>query len=136
MTDAKTVQRTRPSTEAAAHKRATIRSAVKAAPAPMPQVKAAATQPVVNPKPKQKVVRDSFTIPKAEYAVLVGLKLRAANLKRPTKKSELLRAGVAALNAMTDKAFLLILNDVPSLKTGRPKIQSGTKQAKGSVSLE
>jgi hypothetical protein len=72
-------------------------------------------------KAGQKLVRDSFTIPKAEYEVLEGLKDRAANLRRPTKKSELLRAGVIALQAMTDKAFLSVLNGVPSLKTGRPK---------------
>jgi hypothetical protein len=70
--------------------------------------------------PKQKLVRDSFTIPKSEYAVLEGLKVRATNLKRPTKKSEMLRAGIAALQGMTDKAFLRALNSVPSLKTGRP----------------
>ena len=39
---------------------------------------------------------------------------------------ELLRAGVAALNGMSDKAFLSALNAVPSLKTGRP---AGTKTA-------
>ena len=72
-------------------------------------------------KIKHKLVRDSFTIPQAEYEILEGLKVRAANLKRPTKKSELLRAGVAALHAMTDKAFLSALNGVTSLKTGRPK---------------
>jgi len=53
--------------------------------------------------------------------VLEGLKVRAANLTRPVKKSELLRAGVAVLSAMTDKAFLAALNGVPSLKTGRPR---------------
>ena len=71
--------------------------------------------------PKAKLVRDSFTIPKSEYMVLDGLKVRAANLTRHVKKSELLRAGIAALNVMTDKAFLAALNGVPSLKTGRPK---------------
>jgi hypothetical protein len=70
---------------------------------------------------KPRLVRDSFTIPKSEYAVLEALKLRAANLTRPTKKSELLRAGIGALHAMTDEAFLAALNTVPSLKTGRPK---------------
>ena len=54
----------------------------------------------------------------------------AANLTRPVKKSELLRAGVAVLNAMTDKAFLAALNGVPSLKTGRPK-GSETTSASG-----
>lgn len=85
--------------------------------APTPR---AAARPVV-PKPKQKLVRDSFTIPKPEYAVLDALKLRAARLMRPTKKSEVLRAGIFALNAMDDRAFLATLGSVPSLKTGRPK---------------
>jgi hypothetical protein len=79
-------------------------------------------------KAKPKLVRDSFTIPKAEYTVLEGLKVRAAKLARPTKKSELLRAGIAALAAMKDRAFLEALNGVPSLKTGRPK-GSPTKAA-------
>ena len=81
----------------------------------------AAPAPTVVPKPKNKLVRDSFTIPKSEYVVLEALKLRAAKLERPTKKSELLRAGVAALNAMSDKAFLAAIGAIPSIKTGRPK---------------
>jgi hypothetical protein len=102
-----------------------------------PPSKAVPVPPAAQPKPKQKLVRDSFTIPKAEYAVLEGLKVRAADLKRPTKKSELLRAGVAALHAMTDKAFLSVLSGVPSLKTGRPKASpAGAKRAKGSASAE
>jgi hypothetical protein len=72
-------------------------------------------------KPKAKLVRDSFTIPKLEYLVLEALKLRAAKLGRPSKKSEMLRAGIGALDAMNDKALLAALNLVPSLKTGRPK---------------
>lgn len=73
---------------------------------------------------KPKLVRDSFTIPKSEYAVLAALKVRAANLARPVKKSELLRAGIAALQAMSNKAFLASLGAVPVLKTGRPKAAS------------
>ena len=78
-------------------------------------------QPQPEPKLKQKLVRDSFTIPKTEYALLIDLKLRAANLAQPTKKSEILRAGIALLAAMPDKALLAALARVPSLKTGRPK---------------
>jgi hypothetical protein len=70
---------------------------------------------------KPKLLRDSYTIPKAEYAVLDALKLRAATLARPSKKSEVLRAGIVVLSAMSDKAFVAALNAVPSLKTGRPK---------------
>jgi hypothetical protein len=89
--------------------------------APKPAAESASAAVSGSAKPKAKLVRDSFTIPKSEYLVLEGLKTRAANLTRPVKKSELLRAGVAVLNAMTDKAFLAALNGVPSLKTGRPK---------------
>ena len=70
---------------------------------------------------KQKLVRDSFTIPKPEYAVLQALKERATALQRPTKKSELLRAGIATLAGMSDKAFLAAISKVPSLTPGRPK---------------
>jgi len=98
-----------------AAKKVAARKTVVAKPAPAP----------VAEKPKHKLVRDSFTIPKSEYQLLEALKLRAAALKRPTKKSELLRAGIAALNAMADKALLAALNSVPSLKTGRPKADGG-----------
>jgi hypothetical protein len=74
-----------------------------------------------------KLLRDSFTIPENEYAVLAALKDRATHLRRPAKKSELLRAGIAALQAMNDKAFLAVLGGVPSLKTGRPKTRAGRK---------
>ena len=86
-----------------------------------PLAAAPAPTPAQSAKVKHKLVRDSFTIPKSEYAVLEALKQRATNLARPTKKSELLRAGIGALNAMADKAFLAALTGVPSLKTGRPK---------------
>jgi hypothetical protein len=70
---------------------------------------------------KPKLVRDGFTMPKNEYAVLDVLKLRAAKLGRPVKKSELLRAGIKALEAMSDAALTQALDNVPAIKTGRPK---------------
>ena len=69
---------------------------------------------------KPKLVRDSFTIPKVEYLVLDELKQRANKLTRPAKKSELLRAGIKALAALSDAAFLTALAQVPAIKTGRP----------------
>jgi hypothetical protein len=72
------------------------------------------------PKPKAKLVRDSFTIPKSEYVLLDEIKQRATRLARPTKKGEILRAGIAVLHAMGDEALFAALNAVPSLKTGRP----------------
>lgn len=84
---------------------------------PIPQ--AAPPEKADKPK-KHKLVRDSFTIPKNEYAVLDELKQRAAKLGQPAKKSELLRAGVKALAAMSDVAFQACLGAVPAVKTGRP----------------
>ena len=83
-----------------------------------PAVKALIEKPLK--AKKIKLVRDSFTIPKPEYLILDNLKLRATDLKHPVKKSELLRAGIKALAAMTDSNLLTALKAVPMLKTGRP----------------
>ena len=72
---------------------------------------------------KPKLVRDSFTIPKDEYAVIETLKQRAATLAQPVKKSELLRAGLKALAGLSDAALRSALQAVPSIKTGRPKAE-------------
>ena len=73
---------------------------------------------------KNKPVRDSFTMPKQEYAQIAEMKQRAAKLGRPTKKSEVLRAALALLGALSDQHLLSALLAVPSIKTGRPKAES------------
>jgi len=87
--------------------------------------KSEVAQPVAVDKPakarKHKLVRDSFTIPKDEYQVIDALKQRALGLEQHVRKSELLRAGIQALAAMGDRAFLKAIDAVPTLKTGRPK---------------
>lgn len=69
---------------------------------------------------KVKVVRDSFTIPKAEFGQITDMKKRAIALGVDIKKSELIRAGLQALFAMSDAGFKKALAAVPTLKTGRP----------------
>lgn len=69
---------------------------------------------------KPKLVRDSFTIPKNEFAAIDTLKTRAIALGTSVKKSELLRAGLIALQGLSDAAYKLALAAVPTLKTGRP----------------
>jgi len=82
----------------------------------------ATEQKAETPKaPKAKLVRDSFTIPKAEYTTLNELRQRSTRLAAPAKKSELLRAGIELLKSLSDQAFLAALAAVPNLKTGRPK---------------
>ena len=87
-----------------------------------------AVKKVVAPKPvkivktpKVKMERDSFTMPKAEYAQFHVLKERLQKLGSPVKKSELLRAGIMQLSAMTDAALSAVMSKVPTIKTGRPK---------------
>jgi hypothetical protein len=103
------------------------RSAKPAKPAAKPADKASAKPATQAPAAdkadkakKPKLVRDSFTIPKVEYAVLDELKQRAARLGHPMKKSEVLRAGIKALAGMTDASLLATLSAVPTVKTGRP----------------
>jgi len=75
----------------------------------------------VEKAPKLKMERDSFTMPKAEYAQLAVLKERLSTLGQPAKKSELLRAGIMYLTSLSDAALKTALSKVPTIKTGRPK---------------
>jgi hypothetical protein len=70
---------------------------------------------------KTRLVRDSFTMPEPEYAVIDQLKRRLLGLAHPAKKSELLRAGIKTLMALGDSALLESVQNVPAIKTGRPK---------------
>lgn len=69
---------------------------------------------------KPKLVRDSFTFPEADYARIGALKQRAMAAGREVKKSEVLRAGLVALSALSDAALLETLDSVDKLKPGRP----------------
>lgn len=103
--------------------KAVTKTAAKKAPAKSAVTKTAqAVKTVKLAKVKKpKLVRDSFTIPKDEYVVIDALKTRAGKLGQAVKKSELLRAGVKALAAMSDIQFKAALSNVPTIKTGRPK---------------
>ncbi len=113
---------TKPAAPAKSTAKATTKVTTKAPLATKAVAKPVAKVPPAKPAKvkKPKMVRDSFTFPKAEYAVLESLKMRAAKLGSPAKKTELLRAGIKAIAAMQDVAFVATLKSVPSLKTGRP----------------
>lgn len=82
---------------------------------------AKAAKPAKAEKPakakKQKLVRDSFAMPEAEYAVIGELKKRLAG---EYKKSELLRAGVAVLSALNEAELKAVMGHIERIKTGRP----------------
>lgn len=101
--------------------RPAAKPSARAAAKPVPAKKAAATPAAKTDKAKKpKLVRDSYTIPKTEYAVLDELKVRAAKAGSAAKKSELLRAGIKALAGLDDAAFAAAMKAVPAIKTGRP----------------
>ena len=109
-----------PSKKPVAAKTAVSKPAVSK-PVAVKKVAAAKTPLVKAPKvPKLKMERDSFTMPKTEYAQFAVLKDRLVKLGQPAKKSELLRAGIMQLAAMTDAALKAAMAKVPTIKTGRP----------------
>ncbi len=95
-------------------------STLKAKPAAA--AKKPAKKVVKKAKPeKVKMERDSFTMPKDEYAQITLMKARLASMGQPAKKSELLRAGIKLLAAMSDNTLKTTLAKIPVIKTGRPK---------------
>ena len=99
------------------------------APAPAPAPAAAAPKSATTPAPKPgkpektrlKLVRDSFAMPEADFALIAQLKARAIDGKRPAKKSELLRAGLKALSLLSAAELAAALDALAPVKTGRPK---------------
>ncbi len=83
-----------------------------------------ATQPVVAVKEKArkaKLVRDSFTMPEDEFAVLGKVKKASLKAGFEVKKSELLRIGVALVDQLSAAQLKSALASLVPLKAGRPK---------------
>jgi hypothetical protein len=81
-------------------------------------------KPVKPAKPakirRAKLVRDSFTMPEAEHAVIAGLKKRCLTLGVAAKKSEILRAALAVLSRLSDADLATAIQGLAVIKTGRP----------------
>jgi len=105
---AKPVKAAKPPKEAKAVK------TTKAAPAAAEEKKPRAK------KEKEKVVRDSFTMPKSDYAKIAELKQRCLDAGLSVKKSELLRAGLNLLAVSPAKRLIAAVQELEAVKTGRP----------------
>ena len=70
---------------------------------------------------KEKVVRDSFTMPQADYDLIAVLKEKTARAGVHAKKSELLRAGLQALSKLSAAQLKRAVADLEKIKTGRPR---------------
>lgn len=97
-------------------------TAVKKATAKPVAAKSTKVTPAAKEKAKkQKLVRDSFTMPEAEYQVLDKVKKECLKAGFEIKKSQLLRIGVALIGKMELASVKNVLATLPPLKTGRPK---------------
>lgn len=73
---------------------------------------------------RAKLVRDSFTMPELEYALIAALKKRCLDAGVSAKKSEILRAAVANLVKLSDAALVAAVRRLEVIKTGRPAKKS------------
>ena len=94
--------------------------AAKRASPKVPAVSAAAPSVAAKKSKRPKVVRDSFTMPKGEYAKIDELKALGLTVGVAAKKSELLRAGLIALAKFSASQLKAALNALDNVKTGRP----------------
>ncbi|SOE94294.1 hypothetical protein SAMN05414139_07109 [Burkholderia sp. D7] len=94
---------------------ASAKSKAKAAPAKS----AGAEEKVKRPK-KEKVVRDSFTMPKSDYEKIGLLKQKCLANGVHVKKGELLRAGLLILERANIEQLTAAVAAVETVKTGRP----------------
>jgi hypothetical protein len=96
----------------------------------MPVAKSAAKKPAketskpaekkAKKTPKEKVVRDSFTMPQEEYKEIAKIKDVLKKSGLPVKKSEVLRAGLKALGILNVAQMKHLLAALEKVKTGRP----------------
>lgn len=134
----------RPATKAAVAAKPAVATKAAIAPkaaAPKPAPKPVAAKPVAPKKPvapaakpvlskaekkaakpkKVKQVRDSFTMPEDEYAVLAQVKKSCLKAGVEIKKSDLLRIGVSLIKNLKIAELKDILSGLTPLKVGRPK---------------
>ncbi|MFZ6801577.1 hypothetical protein [Undibacterium sp. Di24W] len=72
---------------------------------------------------KPKLVRDSFTMPEAEYSVLGEVKKACIAAGVEVKKSQLLRVGLVLLKGSSVATLKAMIEALPALKAGRPKAE-------------
>ena len=71
-------------------------------------------------------------MPRDDYQLIAALKQRCIGLGFVKSKSELLRAGLAALSEMPDASLTRVVAAVESVKTGRPPGRKKRKKRKKS----
>jgi len=68
----------------------------------------------------EKVIRDSFTMPSRDYKKITQLREKCLKAGMSATKSEILRAGLHALENMNVEDLRRVVQSVEKVKTGRP----------------
>jgi hypothetical protein len=74
-------------------------------------------QPTVQ---KEKVIRDSFTLPSGDYELIAEIRQRCLNSALNATKSEVIRAGLHILMSLSDDDLVNAIENLEKIKTGRP----------------
>ena len=69
---------------------------------------------------KESVIRDSFTMPAADYALLADLQERCLKVGKSVNKSEIVRAGLQALARLAVSELVSAFEGVEKVRPGRP----------------
>jgi hypothetical protein len=79
------------------------------------------TMPDVKELPKkERVIRDSFTLPSGDYDLIAAIRQRCLGSAVNVTKSEVIRAGLHALIEMPEEDLLKLVSNLEKVKTGRP----------------
>lgn len=70
--------------------------------------------------PKVRVIRDSFTLPAGDYDLIAAVRQRCLSAAVNVTKSEVIRAGLQALQQMPEPDLIRLVNSLEKIKTGRP----------------
>lgn len=71
----------------------------------------------------EKVIRDGFTMPPADYALIAQIQERSLEGGLAVAKSEVLRAGLHVLHRMPMSELKEVFLALEKIKTGRPAKQ-------------
>lgn len=71
---------------------------------------------------RELVVRDTFSMPASDCALIGIIKSKCLRLGLDTTRSEIVRAGILHLAHVSEKDLLIILGKITKLKPGRTKL--------------
>ena len=71
-------------------------------------------------KQQKRVIRDSFTLPTDDYELITTIRERCLDSRLTINKSEVIRAGLHALNQMSNEELVAVVESLTKIKTGRP----------------